>query len=59
MAQLRGIELRYVLAMYLLAQGHATITDLVDSLAVFARATEFRIHPRVLALRDEAASCRS
>jgi hypothetical protein len=95
--RLRGIELRYVLTMYLYTHGHATITDLIDSLAIYGfavdgrpsksvsdalrweirrgrvrrferglygpgwmpRGTEFRIHQRVLALRAEAASCRS
>ncbi|HEY3994912.1 MAG TPA: hypothetical protein VGM40_03020 [Mycobacterium sp.] len=93
--QLKGIELRYVLAMHLALHGPATITELIDALGwhgfcvrgraskavsdalrwevergrvnrlargrygpgYMPRSTEYRIHQRVLALR-EAASCR-
>jgi hypothetical protein len=92
---LRGIELRYVLAMQLAVHGPATIAELIDALrwhsfgvrgrpskaisdalrwevecgrvlrlgrgrygpGYMPRGTEYRIHQRVLALR-EAASCR-
>jgi len=91
--QLRGVELRYALTMYLFQHGPQTVADLIDALAfqsfdipgraskvvsdalrseiahgrVFRlkrgrydpgempRATEYRIHQRVLALREEAA----
>ena len=91
--QLRGVELRYALTMYLFQHGPQTVADLIDALEfqsfdipgrpskvvsdalrseiahgrVFRlkrgrygpgempRATEYRIHQRVLALREEAA----
>jgi len=91
--QLRGVELRYALTMYLFQRGPQTVADLVEALEfqcfdvpgraskvvsdalrreiahgrVFRlkrgrygpgempRATEYRIHQRVLALREEAA----
>jgi hypothetical protein len=91
--QLRGVELRYALTMYLFQHGPQTVADLVEALEfqcfdipgraskvvsdalrheiahgrVFRlkrgrygpgempRATEYRIHQRVLALREEAA----
>lgn len=93
--QLKGIELRYMLAMHLAVHGPATITEMIKSLdrhgfcvpgraskvisdalrweierdrvrrvgrgrygpGYLPRSTEYRIHQRVLALR-EAASCR-
>ena len=91
--QLRGVELRYALTMYLFQHGPQTVADLIDALEFqsfdipgraskvvsdalrseiahgrvlrlkrgrygpgeMPRATEYRIHQRVLALREEAA----
>jgi hypothetical protein len=91
--QLRGVELRYALTLYLFQHGPTTVAELVDALdfqgfdipgrsskvvsdalrreisdgrvvrlkrgrygpGEMPRATEYRIHQRVLALRSEAA----
>jgi hypothetical protein len=91
--QLRGVELRYALTLYLFQHGPKTVAELIDALefqgfgipgraskvvsdslrrevthgrvlrlkrgrygpAEMPRATEYRIHQRVLALRSEAA----
>jgi hypothetical protein len=91
--QLRGVELRYALTLYLFQHGPQTVADLIDALnyqgfaipgraskvvsdalrreishgrvlrlkrgrygpGEMPRATEYRIHQRVLALREEAA----
>jgi hypothetical protein len=37
---LRGIELRYVLTMYLLGQGRSTVGDLVEALAYYGFAVD-------------------
>jgi hypothetical protein len=95
--QLRGVELRYALTLYLFQHGPQTVADLIDALdfqgfeipgraskvvsdslrreithgrvvrlkrarygpGEMPRATEYRIHQRVLALRDEAAAITS
>jgi hypothetical protein len=84
MKQLRGIELRYVLTMYLVVYGPATIAEMIEALAwhgfcvpgrasweighdrvrrrgrglygpaYIPHATEYRIHQRVLCLRQAA-----
>lgn len=69
--QLRGVELRYALTMYLFQHGPQTAADLIDALEfqsfdipgraskvvsdALRSATEYRIHQRVLAFREEAA----
>jgi hypothetical protein len=91
--QLRGVELRYALTLYLFQHGPKTVADLIEALdyqgfdipgrpskvvsdalrreidhgrvlrlkrgrygpGEMPRATEYRIHQRVLALRSEAA----
>jgi hypothetical protein len=94
--RLQGIELRYVLTMYLLQHGPTTVDDLIDAIrwqgfdvngrasklisdalrwerrrgrvrrlarglygpGLMPRATEYRIHERVLALRAAAKPLR-
>jgi hypothetical protein len=66
--QLRGVELRYALTMYLFQHGPQTVADLIEALEYqrgrygpgeMPRGTEHRIHQRVLSLRYEAAAIAS